>query len=112
MQKPDAKVVSEMEAQYPARVLKLKHRIAHSGEEIYALAVVPSRGEWVRFVEMVANPDRRPMAVEQLVRSSVKWPEAKDFDLLLDRLPGLVATLSDPIVKAAGASGEAEVGNW
>ncbi len=115
MQKPESKVIDDIKLQYPGRkVVPLKHTISDGAEDetIYAVAVVPNRAEWNRMRREIADEDKRATAIEQMVRSAIKFPAPADFDALLDRLPGLSSAFGGSLSKLAGAAGEAEVGNW
>lgn len=117
MNKPDPKIIEDLKQQYPGRrVVPMKHRVdygpdAGAEETFHVIALVPNRAEWQLLQRNVADPDRRPRAIEELVRNAVKWPAAPELDAMLDRAPGLASSFGNVLSRLAGASTEAEVGN-
>lgn len=109
---PDA-LIQQYRDKNPGReIIQLHTTIEHSGEDFYALAKTPGRAEWKRFNAAIADADRRPDALETLVRGCVVWPESAEFDAQLVLHPGLAATYGNALLKAAGANSQAEVGKW
>lgn len=105
--------VEKVQSETPmARVVPLRFEVEHSGEVVRVVAVVPERKEWQMFNRAIADADKRPRALEDLVRACVKFPAPVELDALLQRLPGVAQTFGNTLAKLAGASGEAEVGNF
>lgn len=88
----------------------------HAGEDLYLLssrdaAIVvrkPTRPEYKRFRAQSADPAKRDIAMESLVKSVLVHPSAKEFDALLDRLPALCEEFAGEVLEFAGMAGEAE----
>ncbi len=113
MDRPTDQVLQDLRTKLPGRtIVPLKHRIAVLDEELYFAVAVPTRAEWSKFQAQIADEDRRPFAVEDMVRQAVVYPSREEFAKLLDQWPGLSATLGNTVAKLAGASAAAEVGNW
>lgn len=105
--------VEKLQTENPtARVVPLRFEVEHTGEVVRVVAVVPERKEWQMFNRAIADADKRPRALEDLVRACVRYPDAVGLDDLLRRLPGVAQTFGNTLAKLAGASGEAEVGNF
>lgn len=72
--------------------------------------VKPAKIEYDRFRKQFSDPDKRDVAVENLVRSAVKCPAKAEFDALLADYPAIADELGKPLLQALGMSNSAEVG--
>ena len=102
--KPDAKAIEKLKAEHG---------------EIYAVEVggitlivrPPTRAAFRRFFDQAGKESSgvsRYAATENLLLDCVVWPPAPEFGELLERKPGLVATVANYLVELAGAAQEAE----
>lgn len=92
--------------------LKAEHRISRvfrfTVDEQTVYCRSPSTGEWRRFQDQGRESNRRLQAGENLVRSCVLFPEQSVFDLMLEERPGLMTTLFQKVLEAAGATDQVE----
>lgn len=68
----------------------------------------PPRGEYKRFRAMLFDEEQKAMALETLARSCVVFPEAADFNKMLDERPALAETIGGKCAEFAGAEGKVD----
>lgn len=80
-----------------------------TAEEEQVIVRVPSQAEYQRFLDHAAEKAKRTRAHETLTRSCVVYPEAAEFDRLLERRPGIATVVGDKLTELAGAVEHVEV---
>jgi hypothetical protein len=70
---------------------------------------VPRKKEYDRYKATLFKDATRSMAPEMLVKMTVVYPSAQDFESLVDKAPGIVETCIGPVLELAGVNAEAEV---
>lgn len=70
----------------------------------------PTRAEWKRFLADSGNPARRDVATENLVTTSMLWPDRAEFKARLERRPALCEELAEPVITLAGLTGQVSSG--
>lgn len=62
----------------------------------------PTKQEYQLFLKGTSDKETRPSAIRKIVRPCIVWPERADLDLILDRSPGMLESLGDPVLEIAG----------
>lgn len=101
------KKLEELRAAHPKRELEL---VLAGGREFYLAS--PTRSQWHRFKEAVADKTRRRVAMENLVKDCAVEPNAVELDELFERKPILAETLGDKVAVIGGADEEAEIADF
>lgn len=67
----------------------------------------PSRAEFRRYLgHLNGSKEEKAQAFEWIVRATIVYPEPKDFELILDKLPGLYLQASKDYLVFVGMSEE------
>lgn len=96
----------------PEKIEELKakygelHVLEHQGNEVIVTA--PNRPTWKRFRSQILDDRKHDIALEELVRACVVYPDRATFDALLDKKPGLVETFGKAVTELAGSGGNPE----
>lgn len=70
--------------------------------KIHFIVQPPSSGAYRRFVSLSANEKKRLVALENLFNDCVLWPAGDELQQVLDKKPGVVATVAEQLAQLAG----------
>ena len=86
-QQPSDDEIQELKAAHPGARLRLL--------TVFDASVViraPKEAEFVRFQVQAGDDERRPYAIERLLRDCCVWPAPERLNALIERYPGLPTT--------------------
>lgn len=83
---------------------------AHPGTRLRLLTVcgasvvirAPGEGEFVRFQVQAGDDERRPYAIERLLRDCCVWPAPEKLSALIERYPGLPTSVLPEVLELVG----------
>ncbi len=100
---PTEDEILELKAKNPGATLRLwNHEDVLDGR--FFVYKVPKDAPWKMFQTQRANDESAPYALRTLVLQHIVKPTPTEFMVLLDEAPGLVESLGNKMVKAAGAT--------
>ncbi len=68
----------------------------------------PSRATYAQFNTLLWDEKRRSQASDYLVSNVVIYPDQKTYNLMVDKAPGIVGTISSKVLDFAGLDGNAD----
>ncbi len=68
------------------------------------------RPEYARFNGMLGDDKTKAAALEYIVRATVVYPSGPDFDAMIDRYPGIIASCANEVLVLGGVEGDPAVG--
>lgn len=104
MRSPTDEELKAISAQHSGARL-LSHKVEET--ELHMVARKLTRIEWKQFLSMLGDENRRVEAMDQIVREVRLWPDAGEFEQMLDEYPGVTMTFGSRITKLAGAGQDA-----
>jgi hypothetical protein len=95
----DQKKIDELKAAHPGAKL---HQLTPEGHDAVFVVKPPTRAQWKRFRTESQDTAKRATAIETLCLDCVVHPPRAEFEQLLERLPGMAASLAGEIAEIAG----------
>ena len=96
-QQPSESEIQELKAAHPGTKLRLL--------TVFDASVViraPKEAEFVRFQVQAGDDERRPYAIERLLRDCCVWPAPEKLSALIERYPGLPTSVLTDVLELVG----------
>lgn len=95
----DQKKIDELKAAHPGVKLTL---FKPEGHDLEFVAKPPTRAQWKRFKTEAPETSKRATAIETLCLDCIVHPPRAEFEQLLEKMPGIAASLAGEIAELAG----------
>lgn len=93
----DDQLIADLKAKYPDAEL---HVIGNEFGRVVVRG--PSEEEWARFTDEYVDPSLRRVATRTLLNACVVYPDAKAFQAMIAKRPGLANTFGNELAEIGG----------
>ncbi len=99
----------ELELKFPKRKVVTLNYATPDGDSVEFLALRPNGAEYQKFMSETMDSDKKANSLKNLSLACVKSMDRDSFNLFIADFPACVLSIGGALLKAAGATGEAEL---